>query len=132
MKHENRNAFCPKCEEFLKTTHPKMVEWWRLIKPNFTHVHIYCSWRNMDAQNKAFYEGLSRLKFPNSRHNYTLNDKAASLALDLFQLSEEGIALFPYQFYKRIIDISEQFNQPIRWGGHFKDLGDSNHFEFRL
>ena len=132
MKHVNRIDDCPRCETFLKLAHPKIVEWWRAIKPNFSHVHIYCSYRDVGEQNKAFAEGLSRLKFPNSRHNHLENNLPASLALDLFQLSEEGIALFPYKFYLKIWELTQTLKYPIRWGGNFKNLGDSNHFEIIL
>jgi hypothetical protein len=132
MRHENRRNDCIRCEEFLKFAHPRMVEWWRLIKPNFSHLHIYCSYRDVKQQNQAYDDGLSRLRFPNSKHNYILDNKPASLAFDLFQLSEEGIALFPFKLYKSVIDLSEQLKQPIRWGGRFRDLGDANHFEWKI
>lgn len=132
MMHAQNETECPRCEAFLKLAHPRIVEWFAAIKTTFSNAHIYCSFRNEFDQNKAFSEGLSRLKFPNSRHNHLEHNLPASLALDLFQLTEQNTALFPYKFYKQIWDLTQTLKYPVRWGGNFKNLGDSNHFEIIL
>lgn len=109
-----------------------MAEWFRNLKTRFSTVHISCSYRGQEEQDKAFNQKKSNLPYPFSKHNYTDKDGLpCAQALDLFLLSEDGIAQFPYDFYKRIYDICLENKDSIRWGGTFKNLGDANHFELK-
>lgn len=52
-------------------------------------------------------------------------------ALDLFQLDDKGIALFPWKFYHQIATEANDSSAPIFWGGQFAHFSDSDHFELR-
>lgn len=113
--------------------HPALTIWFKAMREHFSTVHIYCSYRGLEEQNKAFKDGRSKLSYPYSKHNKTDEaGKPRAEALDLFQLTEERIAQFPYKFYERIALLSKDRKDPIRWGGTFKTLGDSNHFELKI
>lgn len=129
MRHRNDTLDCPRCKEKLHQAHPKLVAWFNEIKPFFPTVHVAVSYRGATEQNEAFKEGRSRLPFPKSKHNATEGTLPCAKALDLFNLSAEGVATFPWPFYKKIADLCAQQKDPIRWGGTFKTLGDANHFE---
>lgn len=129
LRHRNNVEVCPRCEEKLAGADPRIATWFRDIKKLFPTVHVAVSYRGPIEQNKAFEEGKSKLRYPKSKHNATKDKKPAARALDLFNLSTEGIATFPMPFYKKIADACAERKDPIRWGGTFKTLGDGNHFE---
>ena len=109
-----------------------MGAWFAKIKEAFPSVHISCAYRDAASQNAAFKEGKSKLTYPNSPHNQiNTQGQPASRALDLFNLSIEGLATFPPAFYAAIANYCERESNgaKIKWGGTFKILGDSNHFQ---
>jgi hypothetical protein len=120
---------CPSCDEKLKTAHPDIAAWFRDVKRRHQNVHVSWAWRGADAQNKAYFEGKSNCPFPKSPHNHTEGGKPCSLALDLFLITEEGEAVFPAAFYKRLNAENEAAKIRMIWGGHFKSLGDAGHFQ---
>lgn len=125
VRHTNTITPCPKCEEFLKLADPKLQEWFTtLIKPKFPQVHISCSFRGKEEQEEAFLDGKTKLHWPNSKHN-----KTPALALDLFQLDFNGLACWPWGFFRDIAKLSDESKAPVEWGGVWTKLGDANHYE---
>lgn len=122
--HTNDVTPCPLCEEKLVPVHAYMREWFYRVKAVEKNVHISCGQRTEAEQEAAFKSGLSKVHFPDSKHN-----KSPAEALDLFFLTEDGVAVFPQKRYAKINDFNVQNKETVRWGGTFKTLGDANHFE---
>lgn len=79
-------------------------------------------------QNQAYSDGKSRQKWPESAHNYMENGVPCSLALDLFELNEDGDALFPVEIYSKINSVNESLTDGPKWGGNYLTLRDYDHF----
>lgn len=110
LKHTD-DKICPLCEEKLKSAHGTMADWFRVIKAEFPTAHISWSYRGKDDQDKAYSEGASQVKWPNSRHNKTeANGAACSEALDLFELKNDR-AVFDPVFYVAV----EQYTEKSAW-----------------
>ncbi len=132
--HHNDDPTCPLCEDKLKQAHEYLRLWFIDVKKRYPTAHVCWSWRGEKDQNKAYYEGKSNLKFPNSPHNNMKNGNPCSLALDLFLL-EDHAAIFPPLFYSKLNRENAESNTPIIWGGSFKSkagksLGDYDHFQY--
>jgi len=128
--HHEKGPECPLCNGKLSQAAPYLRTWFKEIKKRFPSVHISCSYRGVEEQNKAYDEGKSKVRFPNSRHNAVDRDnRPASRALDLFCLSEDGTASFPAPFYAAIWKECKSRQDSIVWGGNWKSIGDANHFE---
>lgn len=55
--------------------------------------------------------------------------KPCAIAMDLFQLGTDGKAHFPIAYYASIWEKIKETHPFVFWGGNFKTLGDSNHFQ---
>lgn len=129
VKHDASPA-CPSCAEKLKETYKPMVMWFMWIKNIFPKAHIAHSFRDKETQNTMVQMGLSQTPWPHSKHNVIDdNGDPASMALDLFELKDNGVAGWDVPFYESIYKASQQQTIKIRWGGHFPNLKDYNHFE---
>lgn len=81
---------------------------------------IVCGHRNREEQDKAFNEGFSLVRFPNSKHN-SLPSTAVDIIPYLTKYTDED------EFYKMATYMFKAaMNQgvSIKWGGHwsFRDL----------
>lgn len=81
--------------------------------------------RGEAAQNKAYAEQKSKLKYPNSKHN-----KKPSLAFDAapYPLDWGDRKSFD-TMGKHMKDAAKKVGVKIKWGGDFKDFYDGPHFE---
>lgn len=128
--HSNESNPCSLCFKKLQDADPALSEWFKRLKVAFPTVHVSISYRGLKEQEQAFAEGKTKLHFPNSPHNAVgAKGKPCSRALDLFNLSEDGVAMFPPLYYAKIWEWCQANKEPIKWGGNFKTLGDSNHFQ---
>lgn len=133
MKHINGVSACPRCEDKLKDAHADLAEWFRdKVKPRYPQAHVSWSYRGQDDQERAFLDGKSKLHFPLSAHNKS-DDQGhpCALALDLFQLSDDGVAVWPWKFFYAISVMASRDKAPIGWGGLWTHLGDADHFELK-
>lgn len=109
-----------------------LARWFRKKKNQHISLHISWSYRGKEDQEKAFSEGKTRAHFPKSAHNRvnpsTLEPESA--ALDLFEITPEGKAIFSPTFYARLADEAKKDGDEIIWGGNFKSIGDSDHFQY--
>lgn len=133
---------CPLCEEKLKEAHPIFIKYWPRIKVKFMNAHISWSYRDEENQNKAFASGKSKLEYPHSPHNFTKPDGTPEAhAIDLFELTDKNVALFPNPFdkalkdpfYEKVSEFLVSIVAPIVWSGtwkHFK--GDLDHYQLDL
>jgi hypothetical protein len=122
---------CPSCEAKKKTAHPLIAYWFDRIKAVMPDVHTSCMFRGEADQNEAVRTGMSKLRWPKSKHNYMLNgNKPYALAMDLFRLTQDGKAQFPLEFYEEISMHLKEWKAPIDWG---KDLWnwDLPHFQLK-
>ena len=127
VKHVNGTPDCPECALKLADAHPDLVKWYlEKVKPRFADAHISWSFRDKDSQEQAFLDGKSKLHFPNSKHN-----QVPALALDLFQLDIHGLALWRWGYFRDISDMAAVDADPILWGGLWKSIGDSDHFQLK-
>lgn len=127
-------ADCPSCEDKLASAHINLTKWFLEIKKAFPDVHISWSYRSEKEQNQFHAEGKSGVPYPLSKHNKK-DDQGdpCSLALDLFQLASNGMAVWAYSYFRAISNLSKKSGERIIWGGDFtgaaKKLGDFSHFE---
>lgn len=106
-----------------------MKTWFEQIKEKHEDLHISWSYRDQIDQEKAFNDGASRLHYPASTHNKTdSQNKPCSRALDLFQ-QIDGVFVADPAFFSKLNQENASEGIKLRWGGQFKTLGDSGHFE---
>ena len=81
--------------------------------------------RNEERQTKAFNEGFSKARFPQSRHN-TFPSQAVDVVP--YPIDWEDINRF-YEFAGFVKATAIQMNINIKWGGDFKSIFDAPHWE---
>lgn len=128
MKHTNETT-CVSCEQKLISVHPYLRDWFHRLKLDHLDLHISWGFRDKENQDKAFSEGKSKLKWPDSKHNKMKDGVPCSEALDLFQLVN-GQAVFDKVFYGTLATKCKKNLDDIAWGGLWKSLGDFDHFEY--
>jgi hypothetical protein len=131
MEHV-KNTDCPGCKKRTDTACLELQSWfWKFIKPNYPDVHVSWGYRGKEDQEKEFAEGATRAHYPKSPHNRTnpKNGQPESYALDLFQQINGKYVSDPV-FFAKLDDISRKEGYCLIWGGNFKSIGDSNHFQF--
>lgn len=86
---------------------------------------VICGHRNKAAQDKAFAEKKSKVKWPNSKHN-----KTPSLAMDCtpYPLDWNDIQAF-HTMAKHMKEAAKKVGVKIVWGGDWKGFFDGPHFE---
>ena len=115
-------------------THPKLQHLFSEVIKYFDCT-VICGHRGKEAQNKAFHEGFSKVKFPNGRHN-----AKPSKAVDVcpYPVDWDDLARFRY-FAGFVLGVASQMGINIRWGGDWdsdtftKDnkFNDLPHFELK-
>lgn len=132
MSHHTHDPVCPSCTEKLQTAHPYLAEWFRKLKGRYLNAHVSWAYRGAEDQEQFFKEGKTHCHYPNSAHNKTKPDGTpCAMALDLFQLDDDGVARFAPLWYAKVNTENEANHEPIAWGGKFKSLGDGDHFELK-
>lgn len=132
-KHSNEPKACPECEEKLLQAHTTLAEWFRsCVKPAHQDCHISWSYRDQKSQNEAYAEGKSKLAWPMSAHNKSDDQgNPCSMALDLFQIASNGMAVWGWKYFKQIADEAVKNSEPIEWGGSWQSFEDSDHYELK-
>lgn len=122
--HHVSGPSCAGCNERLVSGDPVIQHFFLAVKSE--HNDIHCSWvhRDKSDQEAAFASGESKLHYPNSKHNLMPSE-----AVDIFQIDDNGRAVFDGKFCAGINKRAEELGFKLRWGGSFHDLGDSGHFE---
>ena len=100
-------------------------------------VLVYQTYRGEAEQNKAFAEGKSKLKFPHSKHNVTVDGKPSARAFDCVPTKGQTIQWQDTSNLKKMGEIGKEMG--LRWGGDFNmdgdkttnDAWDKYHFELR-
>ena len=86
---------------------------------------VICGHRGKAEQNKAFAEGKSKLKWPDSKHN-----KTPSMAMDCVPhpLNWQDKASFD-KMGAVMKEAAKTVGVKIKWGGDFRDWYDGPHVE---
>lgn len=123
QKH-NQDESCPGCESRIKDACSEIREFFYFVKARYPEVH--CSWvyRGEKEQEEAYKSGASKAKFGQSKHNIV-----PAQAIDIFQIDDTGRAIFNGIFCAKINKEAHDAGFKLKWGGNFKSLGDSGHFE---
>ena len=97
---------------------------------------VLCGERTRDEQDKAYHEGRSKLKYPQSKHN-----TSPSIAVDVapYPIDWDDKERF-YFFAGYVKGIASQLGIKIRWGGdwdndtqvHDQSFMDLPHFELEM
>lgn len=132
MAHANSGRDCPSCAEKLKDVHPLMVQWFYRVKQKWPDAHISWGFRSQADQDQAVRDGRSKDPWPTSKHNHMDEGVPESLALDLFQMDENGVGIFSPKFYLAVSEWAKNDSVKTRWGGSFPHLHDYDHFELIL
>ncbi len=125
----SRGAICDGCLKKLETTDQYLRLWFIKLKISFPNVHICWAWRGEKDQRADFESRRSEKQWPTSKHNFMLDGKPNSLALDLFQINDRNEAMFNPDFYLHIYNWSLDNGWKINWGGNYRVLKDCDHFE---
>lgn len=122
-KH-TQGSECEGCNERLKEGHVLIQSLFHQLKDK--HPELHCSWvyRGPEDQELFFRSGASRARFGESKHNLKPSE-----AVDLFQITQKGTALFDPIYCARLNQEAKTLGFKVRWGGDFKTIGDSGHFE---
>lgn len=88
---------------------------------------IICGFRDEKEQQRAFENGVSKKKFPNSKHN-----KYLSSAVDVAPCPVvwNEIDRF-YHFAGYVQAVADRLNIAIRWGGRFDETKSFSHQTFK-
>lgn len=102
----------------LATCHPDLQKVFNTVI-NFQDCTILEGHRGEEAQNKAFAEGKSKLKWPNGNHNKSPSEAvdATPYPIDWYDTGRL------YVFAGRVLQIADELGVELRWGGDWD--GDS-------
>ena len=130
-------VYSAKSKRLLAECHPDMQRLFKaVLKAGYDH-SIVTGCRGEVEQNRAYNAGLSKLTFPNSKHN-----KNPSEAVDAYPYINKGISYNLTQcahFAGFVLGLAKSMNIDLIWGGDWKqsrNLTDNNfkdygHFELK-
>jgi len=89
---------------------------------------VICGYRAKEEQNKAFYEGKSKLRYPQSKHNYFLSD-----AVDIMPYPQQFKATEKewQTLLNHIKAVAKKLNIEIRCGIDWENFPDYPHIELK-
>lgn len=132
IPHHTSDSVCALCEQKLSQAHPDLQNWYRkYVKITFPTSHVSWSFRNQQQQEDCVAEGKSKEDWPLSKHNALSDNVPCSLALDLFQIDDQGRATWDISIFFKINEMNNNCGYPITWGGNFKSIHDYDHFELK-
>lgn len=107
------------------TCHPDLQ---KVLNEAIKHYDFSVIWghRGQAEQDKAYNEGYSQVRWPDSKHNHQ-----PSLAFDVIPYPG-GFACDDKEFYllaTHILSAASKCGVRLRWGGHWISLKDLAHFE---
>ena len=112
----------------LADCHPTLQRLFNTVVETFDCT-IVCGHRSEYEQNKAFFEGNSKLKYPKSKHNIK-----PSLAVDAAPyISGKGISWDANQcryFAGYVMGVASRIGIKLRWGGDWDSDNDVNDQSF--
>lgn len=94
-----------------------------------TDFTVLCGYRGEKEQDEAYAKGVSKLRYPNSRHN-----KVPAEAVDCapWPVSWEKKDEYRFHFMAGVIlAVAEMNNIKLDWGGNWQSFRDLPHFELK-
>lgn len=125
--------FSQKSLNRLNQCHPDLQRLFLEVVKDFD-CSIIEGYRTKADQDKAFYAGTSKVKWPNGKHN-----QFPSLAVDVWPYpvprTENGQIddLSPIwdNFARYVLETAEKLNIAVIWGGNWESLVDKPHWELK-
>ena len=119
-----RFAWGEKSRVRLATCHPAIAAvMTRAIEITPFDLIIVCGWRGEAEQNQAYAEKKSKLRWPQSKHNHTVNGQPMSLAVDVAPYVGGTIPWKePVLFHLMagvVFAAAAERGVKIRWGGNW-------------
>lgn len=124
--------FSKRSQDRLNTCDPRLIEIFTEVVKTWD-CSVLCGTRSEADQNKAYDEGRSKLKFPQSKHN-GLPSKAVDVAP--YPINWKDLGAF-YMFAGYVMRTAEQMGYKVRFGGDWdgdkktkdQSFNDLPHFE---
>lgn len=86
---------------------------------------VICGHRGKYEQEQAFYQGTSKARWGQSKHN-----KIPSMAVDIVPLPLDWNDIPSFEkMGETVLEIAKKLNIKIKWGRDFSKLKDYPHFE---
>ena len=140
-----RYSFGDRSRSRLETCHPAIrAVMSRAIELTPFDFTIVCGWRNEADQNKAFADGKSKKRWPQSKHNHMEAGQPHSLAVDIAPWINGGIAWEDRISFAVLAGVvfaaAQERGVTIRWGGNWSPgwaptlnkFPDLPHFELMI
>lgn len=131
-KGENMPAFGDKSKGNLRQAHPDLQLLFEKVVEKYD-CSVICGHRDEMTQNDLFEQGMSKLQWPDSKHN-----KMPSLAVDVvpYPVDWKDKARF-YHFAGYVFGVARSMGIKLRWGGDWdgdlsfsdQNFHDLPHFE---
>jgi len=133
-------SFGTRSKNNLATAHPELQRLFNEVIKGYDCA-VICGHRNQEDQDKAYNEGRSRIKYPNSKHN-----KQPSQAVDVVpwfknkpNIRWNDSKKF-YHFAGYVQGVADALGITIRWGGNWdgddelldQTFFDLPHFEIKI
>jgi hypothetical protein len=139
---------CSGCSAKLATCHPYMQNWfWTQVLIRYPNAHVAWGYRGKKDQQCVLADGKSAADWPKSPHNRRVainpaqpidpsneldpNSRPESAAVDLFEIID-GKGVFSKETMLKIMADIDYSGFPILCGAKFKDLGDDDHFQYKI
>ncbi len=108
----------------LATCHPNLQKVAKEAIKTF-NFQVICGHRGKAAQDKAYRDKKSKVKWPNSKHN-----KNPAMAFDATPLPLDWKDIESFRtMAKHMKAAAKKLGITMRWGGDFKNFFDGPHFE---
>lgn len=119
------NTFSSRSKANLMSCHQRLQDLFNEVLKTY-NCTVLEGHRSKDRQDNAYKSGLSKLKFPASKHN-----RYPSHAIDVipYPIDFSDVKRI-YEFGKFVIETSKKMGIKIRWGGDWDGDGDTNDQKF--
>lgn len=116
--------FGKRSKKELATAHPDLQRLFNEVIKEYDCA-VICGHRDHAAQDKAFADGYSLVKWPNSKHN-----KVPSLAVDVvpYPIDWNDHARF-MSFASNVKKVAKRLKINVEWGGDWKKFVDLPHYQ---
>lgn len=129
MSFHEIGSKCSYCDDKVELGHPLLKLYWPILKREFLDLHVADCFRGESEQNSCFDRGKTQKKWPNSKHNYMVDGKPCSLALDFFKMMPDMHGMYPPKFYYDIDKFIIDNEIPLSWSGKWNGFKELDHFE---
>lgn len=117
----------------LNTCEYAIQEWLKNVIMKYDII-VICGYRTAQEQDKAFNEGFSKVKWPNSKHNIYLS-RAVDIAPYPYNKYKNDVAKH-YEMAAYALEVASEMKLSVVWGGNYQirkvsKLVDLPHFNLK-